>query len=174
MYDGFRHFLFILPPVFIFAGFAFEKLFSWIHSRRANLALLAAVLLPSVVGVTQLHPYQYTYYNSFVGGTGRAFRNFETDYWLTCYKEAIDEFQNREAGAVTIYVNREAYIAATYAKDYITVLELRGAADAVKPGDLVLVNTRANEDLKTFRDAPTVLQVGRAGATFCVLKRVPE
>jgi 4-amino-4-deoxy-L-arabinose transferase-like glycosyltransferase len=174
MYDGFRHFLFILPPAFLFAGFAFEKMFSWIRSRWVNLSLLAAILLPAAFGIVQLHPYQYTYYNTFIGGTGGAFREFETDYWLTCYKETIEEFQTRETGTVTIYVNREAYIAAAYAEDQLTVLELRGAADEVKSRDLVLVNTRANEDLKTFRDAPALLQVGRAGATFCVLKQIPQ
>ncbi len=174
MYDGFRHFLFILPPVFLFTGFAFEKLFAWIRLRWVHRALLAAIFLPAVFAVIQLHPYEYTYYNSFIGGTGGAFRKFETDYWLTCYKQAIEEFQDREAGATTIYVNREAYIAAAYAKDHVTVLELRGAGDDVQPGDLILVNTRANEDLKTFRDVPAILQVGRTGALFCVLKQVPQ
>ena len=32
MYDGYRHFLFILPPLFVFAGFAFEKIFELIKS----------------------------------------------------------------------------------------------------------------------------------------------
>jgi 4-amino-4-deoxy-L-arabinose transferase-like glycosyltransferase len=173
MYDGFRHFLFILPPVFLFAGFAFEKLFSWFHSRWVNIALLAAILLPAVFGIVQLHPYQYTYYNTFIGGMGGAFRKFETDYWLTCYKQAIEGFQGRETQIATIYANREAYIAAYYVKDYLTVLELRGAVDETRTGDFILVNTRANEDLKTFRDAPVVLEVGRAGAIFCVIKIVP-
>jgi hypothetical protein len=174
MYDGFRHFLFILPPVFIFTGFAFEKLFSWIRPRWVNLALVTAILLPSIPGIAQLHPYEYAYYNSFIGGAGGAFRRFETDYWLTCYKQAIEGFQGREPQTATIYVNREAYIAAYYAEDFLTVLDLRGAADEVKSGDFILVNTRANEDLKTFRDALVVLEVGRAGATFCVLKQVPQ
>ncbi len=36
MYDGFRHFLFILPPVFIFAGFAFEKMFTVIKTTMGR------------------------------------------------------------------------------------------------------------------------------------------
>jgi 4-amino-4-deoxy-L-arabinose transferase-like glycosyltransferase len=173
MYDGFRHFMFMLPPVYLIAGVAFEKIFQWLQVRAANLALLFLILLPAVIGMILLHPYPYTYYNSFVDGTGGAFRSFETDYWLTCYKEAMEEYQGHELGASTVYVNREAYIAKTYAGENVTVLELRGAMDQVKSGDLILVNTRANEDLHVLRDAPPLIQVGRDGATFCIIKQVP-
>jgi hypothetical protein len=173
MYDGFRHFLFMLPPVYLISGFALEWIFQWLQVRAANLAFSFLILLPAVIGTILLHPYQYTYYNYFADGTGGAFRSFETDYWLTCYKEAMEEYQDRELGTATIYVNREAYIAATYARGNVTVLELRGAMDQVKSGDLILVNTRANEDLHVFRDAPPIIQVGRDGATFCLLKQVP-
>jgi hypothetical protein len=172
MYDGYRHFLFILPPIFIFAGLALEKLFTWIKPRWANVSLVFIILLPAIVGMIQLHPYEYTYYNSFVGGTGGAFRKFETDFWLTCYKEVVETYQENNPGPITMYVNREAYIAAIYATKNITVLERRSAIDEIKPGDLVLINTRSNEDLKIYRDMPTILEVGRAGATFCVIKRI--
>ncbi len=172
MYDGYRHFLFILPPIFVIAGLGLEKLFTWIKPRWANVSLVLVIFLPSIIGIIQLHPYEYTYYNSFVGGTGGAFRKFETDYWLTCYKEAVETYQTQKPVSATMYVNREAYIAATYADKDITVLERRGAINEIKSGDLILIDTRANEDLKIYRDMPTVLEVGRAGATFCVIKRI--
>lgn len=173
MYDGFRHFFFIIPPIFIFSGFVFDKLFSWARSGIANAPVLAVVFFPSILGILQLHPYQYTYYNSFIGGVGGAYRKYETDYWLTCYKEAVEEYQNREPGAERMYVNREAYIAQTYAGNQISIFERRGAGSEIKSGDLILVNTRSNEDRGTYRDAPIVLEVGRAGAVFCVIKRIP-
>ena len=172
MYDGFRHFLFMLPPVFIIAGLVFEKMFAGIRTRWINLVLLAAIFAPAVLGISQLHPYQYTYYNSFVGGTGGAFREFETDYWLTCYKEAIQEFQSSGIEHATLYVNREGYIAQAYADERLTVLERRGSWGKILPGDYILVNTRANDDRQAFHDAPIVLEVGRAGAVFCVIKRI--
>lgn len=173
MYDGVRHFLFVLPPVFIFCGYTLEKIFARVEPRWMNGLLLAVILSPAIIAMVQLHPYEYTYYNSFIGGTGGAFRKFETDYWLTCYKEAIEEFQADNPGPATVYVNREAYIAGTYAGDQLAILEKRGAGDEIKSGDLILVNSRANEDLRTFRDAPIVLQVGRADAVFCLIKRIP-
>jgi hypothetical protein len=125
------------------------------------------------LGAARLHPYEYAYYNSLVGGTGGAFRVYETDYWLTCYKEAVEQFNGFATRPANLYVHREAYIAANYAAEGISVRETRGNLNAIGSGDFVLVNSRTNEDRKTFRDAPTVSEVGRDGATFCVIRQVP-
>jgi hypothetical protein len=172
-FDGMRHFLFMLPPVFIFAGFAFEWIFQKINRTWINAALVIVLLAPGIVGIIQLHPYEYTYYNSFIGGTGGVFRHYETDYWLTCYKQAVQEFDQEQTGPVNLYVHREAEVAAPYASSNVTVLDERGALTQIKPGDFVLVNTRSNEDQHDFHGDPIVLSVGRAGATFCVIKKVP-
>ena len=123
MYDGYRHFLFILPPLFIFAGFALEKLFSMLSKSRWAVGTLALILLaPGIFGVLQLHPYEYTYYNLFAGGTSGAFRTFETDYWLTCYKEAVEIFDKTN---VNLYIKRESYIAKYYASESIAIHDYR-------------------------------------------------
>jgi hypothetical protein len=173
MYDGMRHFLFILPPVFFFIGFAFEFLFRIINQKWINIALVTIVLVPGFIGIVQLHPYEYTYYNSWIGGTAGAFRHYETDYWLTCYKEAVEEFDQRETQQVNLYVHREADVAQPYAANNVSVLDERGAEAQIHSGDYILINTRTNEDRKTFHDAPTVFTFGRAGATFCVIKEIP-
>ena len=36
---------------------------------------------------------------AFVGGTGGVFRHYETDYWLTCYKEAVERFNSDSSRA---------------------------------------------------------------------------
>jgi len=173
IYDGLRHFLFILPPLFIFAGFTFEFLLDYIIPSWLYAGLILILLLPGITAISQLHPYEYTYYNSFIGGTGGAFRQYETDYWLTCYKEAVQTLEQRLTTPVDLYVHREAYIADYYTDDNIIVHDLRGALDEVNSGDYVLVNTRTNEDRRVFKDAPTVLQVGRGGAQFCIMKQIP-
>jgi hypothetical protein len=175
MYDGFRHFLFILPPVFIFIGFAFELPFKvWTFSTKWLYAgLILALILPGIVAIARLHPYEYTYYNSFTGGTDGAFRNYETDYWLTCYKEAVERLNNVTSSPVELYVKREAYVASPYAKPNITVRDLRDAGNEVQSGDYVLVNTRLNDDRTTFRDAIELFQIKRGNATFCILRQIP-
>jgi hypothetical protein len=178
MYDGMRHFLFILPPVFIFAGLAFqflvEKVSSWVNSSfwiHAGLGLL--LILPGIHGIVTLHPYEYAYYNSYVGGTNGAFRQYETDYWLTCYKDAVQKLDAMTTQPLNLFVKREAYIAKPYASANINVLDLRGTANEVQSGDYVLVNTRTNEDHSTFRDAPTVIEIKRGAATFCIVRQIP-
>ena len=173
MYDGIRHFLFILPPIFIFAGFAFDFLIDHIPSPWLRAGLSWLLLLPGIVGIIQLHPYEYTYYNSFIGGTNGAFRQYETDYWLSCYKEAVANLDQIRKEPINLYVHREAYIAAYYAHNNISVRDLRGALDEVKSGDDVLVNTRTNEDRRVFQDAPPIIQIGRGDALFCVIKQIP-
>jgi len=170
MYDGYRHFLFMLPPVFIFAGFAFEKLFEMVKTRWAMGVIAFILLAPGIYGFIQLHPYEYAYYNSFAGGTNGAFRKYETEYWLTCYKEAVEQFNEPNA---QLFVKREPYIAEYYAKKNITIRDYRTEFGKIQSGDFVLVNTRANEDNKTFKDAPVVLQIRRGHAVFCEIKQIP-
>ena len=170
MYDGYRHFLFMLPPIFIFAGFAFEKIFELIKSRWAVGALTVLLLAPGVFGYIQLHPYEYAYYNSYAGSTSGAFRTYETDYWLTCYKEAVEKFDEPNA---QLFVKREPYIAEYYANENVTTRDYRTEFGKIQSGDFVLVNTRANEDTKTFKDAPVVLQIRRGSAVFCEIKQIP-
>jgi hypothetical protein len=173
MYDGLRHFLFILPPVFIFTGFALEFLLDHLAQSWLYASIILLLLVPGILGIIQLHPYEYTYYNSFLGGTSGAFRQYETDYWLTCYKEAVQTLEHTLDTPITLYVHREAYIADYYAGTDITVYDLRGAVNQVQPGDYVLVNTRTNEDRRVFKDAPPFLQVGRGDAIFCETKQIP-
>ena len=173
MYDGLRHFLFILPPIFIFTGLAFDFLLAYLTPIWLRAGLILILIAPGVAGILQLHPYEYTYYNSFVGGTSGAFRKYETDYWLTCYKEAVEKLNQATEDPINLFVQREAYIAAYYASGNVAVHELHGALDEVKPGDVFLVNTRTNEDRKVFKNAPILLKVGRGRAIFCMLEQIP-
>ena len=132
-----------------------------------------ALFFPGLAGIFNLHPYEYTYYNSFIGGTSQAFRNYETDYWLTCYKDAVELIDKRLNESFDLYVHREAYIADYYVDSETNIHELRGTIQEVKSGDYVLVNTRTNEDRRVFKDAETVLQIGRGDAVFCLIKRIP-
>ncbi|MFZ5858048.1 MAG: ArnT family glycosyltransferase [Chloroflexota bacterium] len=193
MYDGFRHFLFILPPIFVTCGLGLEAILRWIGTERGlqsaqadwksailpsgrlqlwlRAVSIIVLILPGIISAAQLHPYEYTYYNSLVGGTGGAFRVYETDYWLTCYKEAVEQIHPERR--MNLFVRREPYIAARYASADVVVRDYRAEFSQIASGDLVLVNTRTNEDRKTVHDAPTVIEVGRGGATFCVVKQVP-
>jgi hypothetical protein len=170
MYDGFRHFLFILPPVFVFAGFAVQ----WSYEQlKPTLwaGLIALILLPGAAGITQLHPYEYAYYNRFAGGVGGAFRVYETEYWLTCYKEAI-EWTRANAPGVTLHVQREMDIAEYYGAGLVLKDLGQEKETDIASGDLLLFHTRANLDTRSiYRKYPVVAIIGRDGADFCIIKR---
>jgi len=173
MYDGLRHFLFILPPIFIFTGFTFEFLIDRITIAWLRAGLIIILLLPGLAGIFQLHPYEYTYYNSFIGGTNKAYQHYETDYWLTCYKEAVEHIDQVSNEPVNLYVHREVYIAEYYADSGTKVHDIRGALKEIKSGDYILVNTRTNEDRRVFKDAFSVLEISRGDAIFCIIRRIP-
>ena len=173
MYDGYRHFLFILPPLFIFAGFAFEALFNWLKSSWQKIAVTVLLLGFGIIPIIQLHPYQYAYYNNFAGSVGGVFREYETEYWLTCYREAVLKLNETAPEGTQLFVRREPYIAAYYVNSNITVRDFRTEQKDMKSGDYYLANSRSNEDLKFLGDEPAVVEVSRQGATFCVIKQVP-
>lgn len=173
MYDGYRHFLFILPPLFIFAGFSFEFLFKLLKQNWQKIAFAFCVFAFGVLPIIQLHPYQYVYYNNFAGGVGGVFREYETEYWLTCYREAVLEFNKTAPEGAQLFIRREPYIAAYYADSNITIRDFRAEQKDMHPGDYYLVNTRSNEDLKFLRGEAAIVEVSRVGATFCLIKQVP-
>ncbi|PKN90696.1 MAG: hypothetical protein CVU44_22545 [Chloroflexi bacterium HGW-Chloroflexi-6] len=174
MYDGIRHFLFLLPPLFILAGVGMEAV-SAVTSRAPgvprftfNALLVILLLLPGIAGIIRLHPYQYTYYNSLAGPT---YRVYENDYWLTCYKEAVEWVRENEADQ-PLYIQREFNVA-NYYGDGLDLRDLRQETLESLPADaLMLFSTRANLDMKSvFRKAPLVHGIGRDGVEFCLIKR---
>jgi hypothetical protein len=173
LYDGYRHFLFILPPIFVFTGFAFEKLFDLLNKDWLRLASVAVLLLFGIFPAIQLHPYQYAYYNSFAGGVGGVFRNYETEYWLTCYREAVLQFNEKAPAGTQLFVRREPYIAAYYADADIIIRNFRTEQNEMQSGDFYLASSRSNEDLRFLRNEPNLIEISRMGATFCVIKQVP-
>ncbi len=170
--DGYRHYLFILPPVFLFAGVGIHELLKSTPHWVFKPIIIFIVLLPAIYNNLLLHPYQYAYYNTFVGGTKTAFRGFETDYWLTCYKEAVEAFNMTAPRNAALFVRREPYIAAYYTRPDIIIRDGRSEANKIQSGDYFLVNSRINEDIKILKDAPIYLEVARDGAVFCVIKQI--
>ncbi len=92
MYNGVRHFLFIVPPLAIAGGLAGAWLFEALR-RRGHLAAIAAavfvigIALP-VVDMVRRHPYEYTSFNRLAGGVRGARDRYMLDYWGLSLKQA--------------------------------------------------------------------------------------
>ncbi len=173
MYDGYRHFLFILPPVFILGGLAIQAVWERLDNSWYRALTLVVLVVPGVIGLVRLHPYEYTYYNLLVGETGGAFRHYETDFWLTCYKELMPQLDEEANEGATLFVHRQPSIAKEYAPPGLIIERYDPEDDRTFPGSLLLLTTRANVDLSLHPEAPEILSVGRDGAKYCLIKEIP-
>lgn len=169
MYDNFRQAFFILPPVFLLAGMAFQE----IQRPFLQGLLILAVLLPGVVQIVRLHPYEYIYYNSLVGGVRGAFRRFELDYWGTSYRQAALELNRVAAPGANLWVEGPAHLIGTYARPDLRIYSTY-ESDRADHYDYVVTLTRDEMDLKSYPDAEIVYSVGRDEAVLSVIKKVEQ
>jgi 4-amino-4-deoxy-L-arabinose transferase-like glycosyltransferase len=93
MYNGVRHFLFVLPPLAVAGGLAGAWLFDVLRSRGHIAALAGAVVIVAglalpIVDMTRLHPYEYTAFNRLAGGVAGARDRYMLDYWGLSLKQA--------------------------------------------------------------------------------------
>ncbi len=96
MYNGIRHFVFVMPPLAVLGGLAgawlFERLARYGRPALAAGAVAAtAGVLSPVIEMARLHPYQYTHFNHLAGGIRSADDHYMLDYWGLAFKQAADE-----------------------------------------------------------------------------------
>jgi len=166
LYDNFRQVFFILPPVFLMAGVVFEN----IKHSALRLALAALGALPGLLGILRLHPYEYIYYNAFIGGESGAFRRFELDYWGTSYREAAHWLNKNAPPDANIWVDGPAHLLDMYLREDLSqysTYEVERADDY----DFVVSTTRYDLDLAQYQDAPVAYRVARGGALLSVIKQ---
>ena len=165
LYDNFRQVFFILPPVFMMAGAAFEKI------KRPILqgALVGLLLLPGIIDAVHLHPYEYIYYNRFIGGVQGAFRKYELDYWGTSYREAANYLNKTAPANASLWVDGPVHILQLYARPDLKIYSTYETARA-EHYDFVVVTTRYNLDLQSYPGAKIVYAVERDGSLLTVIK----
>ncbi|HLF73964.1 MAG TPA: hypothetical protein VI524_06445 [Anaerolineales bacterium] len=165
LYDNFRQILFLLPPVFLMAGVAFEK----IKRPLIQTVVILLCALPGIIGILNLHPYEYVYYNSLIGGVQGAFRNFELDYWGISYREAALWLNENAPANANVWSEGPAHLLGKYLRED---LKLYSSYESERAGryDYVVALTRYNFDLTSYPEANVVYRVGRDGAILTVIK----
>ena len=93
LYNGIRHFTFLLPPLAVLAAAGLYAL--WRHARASRslaaafIALCLIGALDPLVALARLHPYHYVNYNRLAGGFEAAVAGrWEADYWSDGVREA--------------------------------------------------------------------------------------
>ena len=96
MYNGIRHFIFIMPPLAVMAALAANALYRRARDpllRATLIVVLIAGLIAPVAQMIRLHPYQYVHFNLTAGGPSGARDRFMLDYWGLSLKQAGEALQ---------------------------------------------------------------------------------
>ncbi|MCK4401070.1 glycosyltransferase family 39 protein [bacterium] len=97
-YDGIRLFMPVFPFLAVLAGIGFSELYKRVSIVKKYKFLpntLYLLLLPALITLVRIHPYQTSYYNMFIGGIRGAHKlGMETTYWGDCITKKTLKFIN--------------------------------------------------------------------------------
>lgn len=102
VYDGIRHVLFILPGLALLAGLGADYIFGQTkkYSARLPAAIITTIILfVGAISIFRMHPYQVTYFNILAGERDTIHTRYETDYWVSSYKEGAEWLNQRQKEA---------------------------------------------------------------------------
>jgi len=93
LYNGIRHFIFVIPPMAVLAGAAFAWGMNWLRDNHRRwqpvaMAVFCFGLLLPLGEMIRLHPYQYTHFNHVAGTVRSATQMYMLDYWGLALKQA--------------------------------------------------------------------------------------
>ncbi|HML09029.1 MAG TPA: glycosyltransferase family 39 protein [Xanthobacteraceae bacterium] len=96
MYNGIRHFVFLMPPLAALGGLAGAWIAQRLHRYGRTAMTAAAVVLviglaSPVVEMARLHPYEYTHFNHIAGGVAGARPRYMLDYWGLSMRQASQQ-----------------------------------------------------------------------------------
>jgi hypothetical protein len=175
IYDNTRQLLFIYPAVFLMISVGSEYILSRLQRPWARLLIVLIILAPGVTGILEYHPYEYTYYNTFSTRAKKIFRNYETDYLATSYKQASLYLNENAPKNALVIVWGPDQIVEHYARADIQVKgfdDLVNTNYAEEPYYLVLT-TRYGMDLEIQPDIPPIYSVEHNGSVLSVVQYIP-
>jgi hypothetical protein len=171
MYNGIRHFVFVMPPFAVLGGLAaawlFERLARYSRPALAAGAMAATVALAlPVVEMARLHPYQYTHFNHLAGGIRAADERYMLDYWGLAFKQAADELRAKlTLGLESPPASRRWRIAVCgphypakveLGPEFTTTYETKGADFALMLGEFYCAEYKA----------PILVEIKREGVVY--------
>lgn len=169
MYNGIRHFVFVLPPLAVLGGLAGAWLFERARQRAAVAALavlFVAGIVSPVVEMARLHPYEYTHFNRIAGGVAAARERYMLDYWALSFKQASLDLKakitalglakpaDRRWKLATCGPHRSPQV--ELGADFETTWDPKGADFALMLGEFYCVRL----------DAPVWVEIARAGTVY--------
>ncbi len=180
LYDGLRHFLFLVPVLAVLAGVSVAAFLRAPAPRVVTIAGVAAFALAcglTLADMVRLHPYESVYFNRLVAGGEKAgVDHYEGDYWCLSYKEGCDWLMKRFAGARCRQPIKVGSYSIRQQTDYYFRQTEEGRRLFVSvpadQGDFVMATTRFQDHLR--EPGKRVFTVERMGAKLLYLNQVRE
>ncbi len=102
LHDGWRHLLFVYPPMVVWAVLCWlwleNRYRSFVRTRQALYVVVGLTLIEPALFIARNPHWPYVYFNMASGGISHAFGRFETDYWGVSVKQAVEWLE--EAGVL--------------------------------------------------------------------------
>jgi hypothetical protein len=173
VYNNGRQLLFTIPGLFLLAALGLEWVFRRLEATHWRLALTGIILLPGVVGIVRLHPYEYMYYNALAGIGGSTYTRFESDYWCTSYREAMAWVDSHAEPHATIAVGGSGIIGQTFefARQDLHLVRLSEIGPSESPSMAVVCDGKGGTR-SLLPGARTLMTVTREGAVLAEVKSI--
>ena len=171
MYNGIRHFVFVLPPLAVLGGLAAVYLIE-IAARRLRFAPIAAAFVlvigagVPVVEMVRLHPYEYADFNWLSGGVAGARDRYMLDYWGLSFKQASQALRARLAERHETKPNDRRWKLAVCGPHRSPQVELGGDFETTWNPTGADFAMMLAEFYCAKLDAPLLVEIVRDGVTF--------
>lgn len=166
VYGNIRHLLFILPALLAFSVVTFDWLRTRLGREPVLWAAVALSIIPGIMAVIYLHPFEYIYLNSFTGGVSGGYGWYELDHECISLRQGIETANRLVPPEATVMVPRQVGSVRQYARPDIRLV---GRTSAPKNVDYVLTCTwPSTVDLSNQGFAP-IFSVQRGNAVLATL-----
>jgi tetratricopeptide (TPR) repeat protein len=117
-YNGWRHYLFILPSLITLSAITFDFLLGQSNKiiRIVTAVVIIGLFVKPTYWIIKNHPNEYVYFNELVGGIDGAYGNYETDYYSNSCREAGEWIAKQHPNEkLVVCINNEPLTASYYA-----------------------------------------------------------
>ena len=150
-YGGERLFLVIFPFLALLAGIGFAWIWQQLREaqgaedpaspgarmqRVAGAVLAVLVLVPGLLGIVSMHPYELSYFSAIIGGTEGAEKlGLELTYWCETYRETLPFLNDLPEQGASVWTEEDGVLY-TYQKVGLLRSDLQVGGRVVKAGPL--------------------------------------